>query len=66
MIKLLIIAWLLVIGASAAYSQPTKQPRVAWVLIGTETSSATGLDAFRGGLASLGFEDGRNVRLVLR
>lgn len=56
-----------IVAASAAASDPAPgMHRIAFVNLGPATANATNFDAFRAGLAELGYVEGRNLVLDVR
>ena len=57
----------LILAPLAVAGQPTgKVPRVGWVVTGSPTTHGISLEAFREGLRSLGYLEGRNIHIEYR
>jgi hypothetical protein len=61
----LVVAALLLSAPSHA-QQPTRVPRIGFVMPGTAEASARLLDAFRQGLRDLGYVEGQNITIEFR
>ena len=59
----------LVSGAAAAWSsrahaQQPAMPTIGWLYLGSEPSVRPVVEAFRSGLADLGYTEGKNIRVL--
>src|SRR5262249_36980913 len=60
-----------VVGAAAAWlsrahAQQRAMPTIGWLSLSTELSVRPALEAFRSGLADLGYTEGKNIRVLYR
>jgi len=55
------VAWPL-----AAHAQQRAMPTIGWLSLATEPSVRPGVEAFRSGLADLGYTEGKNIRVLYR
>jgi putative tryptophan/tyrosine transport system substrate-binding protein len=62
-----VLALSLLVAPLAVAGQPTgKVPRVGWLVTGSPTTHGISLEAFREGLRSLGYLEGRNIHIEYR
>ena len=61
-----LIAGAAAVWSSRARTQQTTVPTIGWLSLGTELSVRSALEAFRSGLADLGYTEGKNIRVLQR
>ena len=52
------------VWSSRAQAQKPAMPTIGWLYLGSETSVRYVVEAFRSGLADLGYTEGRNIRVL--
>ncbi len=57
---------LVVVGTAAQAQQPTKIPRIGFLITSSPSAIATRMDAFRQGLRELGYVEGKNILIERR
>ena len=62
----ILCALLLALCFSVEAQQPAKIPRLGYVTIGSDPSTSPNLKAFRQGLRTLGYIEGKNIQIESR
>ena len=57
---------LLAVGVTAQAQQPTKVPRIGFLVDGSPSTHSTRIEAFRHGLRELGYVEGKNINIEYR
>src|SRR5215467_10946332 len=55
-----------VVWSTRARTQQPRVPTIGWLSLSTEPTVRTALEAFRSGLADLGYTEGKNIRVLYR
>jgi putative tryptophan/tyrosine transport system substrate-binding protein len=66
LLPILVVAVLLAVAVRAEAQQPTKVPRIGFLVAGSASSVSARIEAFRQGLRELGYIEGKNIVIEWR
>jgi putative ABC transport system substrate-binding protein len=66
LLSILVVVVLLAVGVMAYAQQPTKVPRIGFLTLNSSSTFSAGDEAFRQGLISVGYIEGKNIVIEWR
>jgi putative tryptophan/tyrosine transport system substrate-binding protein len=66
LLSILVVVVLLAVGVIAYAQQPTKVPRIGFLTLNSSSTFSAGDEAFRQGLISVGYIEGKNIVIEWR